>query len=64
LRVFSQHATGNTSMGTPCLLRGVGRGDGLFWVLFLAVAKKYLARGANTAMPNEHIYSNYCSTYL
>ena len=50
-RVFSQHDSGNTAMGTPCFLRGARRSDGLFWVLFLAAAKKCLARGANTAMP-------------
>ncbi len=26
---------------------------GFFWVLFLAVEKEYLARGAKTAMPNK-----------
>ncbi len=30
-------------MGTPCLSRGVRRSDGLFWVVFWAVAKEYLA---------------------
>ena len=38
--------------GNPCAFyRGARRSDGLFWVLFLAAEKKYLARGANTAMP-------------
>ena len=32
--------------------------DGLFWVLFWAVAKEYLARGANTAKPNKKIIVN------
>jgi len=40
--------------GDPCAFyRGARRSDGLFWVLFLAVEKKYLACGARTAMPNE-----------
>jgi hypothetical protein len=36
-----------------CLLQGRSLRGGLFWVLFWAVAKKCLARGARTAMPNE-----------
>ncbi len=36
-----------------CSLQGRSGRGGLFWVLFWAVAKKCLARGANTAMPNE-----------
>jgi hypothetical protein len=35
------------------LVSGKTDRDGLFWVLFWAVAKKYLARGARTAMPNK-----------
>ena len=52
-RVFSQHDNSADSMGTPCLLRGASRSGGLFWVLFWAVAKEYLARGAKTAMSNQ-----------
>jgi hypothetical protein len=36
-----------------CFLQGRSGRGGLFWVLFWAVAKEYLARGARTAMPNE-----------
>ena len=36
-----------------CFLQGRRGRGGLFWVLFWAVAKEYLARGARTAMPNE-----------
>ena len=36
-----------------CFLQGRSGRGGLFWVLFWAVAKEYLARGANTAMPNK-----------
>ena len=35
-----------------CFLQGRSGRGGLFWVLFWAVAKEYLARGARTAMPN------------
>jgi len=38
---------------TCAFYRGARRSDGLFWVLFLAAEKKYLACGARTAMPNE-----------
>ncbi len=31
---------------------------GLFWVLFWAVAKEYLARGARPAMPNKSTPTN------
>ena len=37
------------------LPRGARRSDGLFWVLFWAVAKKCLACGAITAMPNKKV---------
>ena len=53
LRVLAQHDNTTTSMGTPVSLQGRSLRGGLFWVLFWAVAKEYLARGANTAMPNE-----------
>jgi hypothetical protein len=35
----------------PLLLKGRSLRGGLFWVLFWAVAKEYLARGARTAKP-------------
>ena len=35
------------------LVSGQTDWDGLIWVLFWAAAKKYLARGARTAKPNE-----------
>jgi len=40
LRVLAQHVIRHASMGTPCPLRGAWRSDGLFWLLFWAVAKK------------------------
>ena len=39
--------------GPLCFLQGRRGRGGLFWVLFWAVAKEYLARGARTARPNE-----------
>jgi hypothetical protein len=36
-----------------CFLQGRSGRGGLFWALFWAVAKKCLARGARTAMPNQ-----------
>ena len=41
-----------------CFLQGRSCSGGLFWVLFWAVAKVYLARGANTAMPNKNTTVN------
>jgi hypothetical protein len=45
--------TGTPKWEPRIFLRGASRSGGFFWVLFLAVEKKYLARGANTAMPNK-----------
>ena len=39
--------------GPLCFLQGRRGRGGLFWVLFWAVAKEYLARGARTAMPSK-----------
>jgi hypothetical protein len=39
--------------GPLCFLQGRSGRGGLFWVLFWAVAKEYLARGARTARPKE-----------
>ncbi|NOQ89641.1 MAG: hypothetical protein GQ549_01705 [Gammaproteobacteria bacterium] len=36
----------------PLFFKGRSCSGGLFWLLFWAVAKESLARGANTAMPN------------
>ena len=50
-RVFSQHDHYTASTGTP-VFQGRRRSGGLFWVLFWAVAKKYLASGARPAILN------------
>ncbi|MBT8118826.1 MAG: hypothetical protein KJN89_03825 [Gammaproteobacteria bacterium] len=50
VRVLAQHDNGTASMGTPAF-QGRSLRGGLFWVLFWAVAKEYLARGASTARP-------------
>ena len=51
LRVLAQHGNNTLSLGYPVSFTGRSLRGGLFWVLFWAVAKEYLALDASTARP-------------